>query len=963
MYINEKYDYSTDCSFGSQCEYQNQMSLKAVLLHETGHCLGLGDIRDVACIDDAMYYQIPFGTDARDNLTLDDAAAINQLYYSGTAVLNTFHAAGGYNVDTLTWHESSPSSGFSYSISQSIDCWGPFDHLIDVPMGQTDYSVTVPVSCYGHYYYRLVAPRSGETVFADAWPVTAPGCVALQKPVLATPTIQSIGANAATVRLDWTGSWPAGTSFAVYRALNGTTVSCGASGGPWLASVTGTQSYTDTDVPLGVRVDYRVRAYDASGRFSDVSDDVSECIGPFVNTGKTDVVLCPGGDMDTVLVAVQYAGYCVGQLGSPVFLVRTDSAPVLLWDGTGKTIAVGDTLAGIPIAPGGQYVMRATRGSGCGSVAFDFHVGAAVPRAGITFSVRSPDVNMHVVGVVDRIDAAEEVSHSFGSYSACFDLNGDGVVDGRDVVLLASHEPHHVPKAGVLSPLGGASFTYWATVNSRWEPFAGDSALTTLWLYREGYQPGKYQIATNVPDSGSYAWNAASIWGGGSGYHFIVEHTAGVRVSDGSNVFASDTSSSFAIDQAPGGGCPTVETLAGGNWAMENTILGRSPTVSLGLDSYRLKAFADTTAGTVQLRIRENEREYTTLDQVRLVAVDHPGDSRAFGIGNRVVLGTASPFGSVVKSTGEDVTSVLYGGGYTGQPGDTLIAQMAPLMSARAERITTGGDGGDVIDDGGGKSPQPAAYRLRHAGPASSSNLDDLVLDSTGLLVQGPDGQGGWTTLEHYYPRERPDEAVVDSVGYSRMRLIFIGQHKLNYIGHILPSGESFKASKLTLLSAQHTRLGDVLPAVNSAGNLTTYLQPGDTLNLSFAYAPLDSGMTRDYFLLANGAYTSNLPANPGPAPRDVPTSFALEQNRPNPFAVRTTIGFALPRASDALIEVFDLAGRRLQTLARGTLDAGYHSVDWDRRDGGGNLVGPGIYLYRLIAGSFRDQKKMVLLP
>jgi flagellar hook assembly protein FlgD len=87
-----------------------------------------------------------------------------------------------------------------------------------------------------------------------------------------------------------------------------------------------------------------------------------------------------------------------------------------------------------------------------------------------------------------------------------------------------------------------------------------------------------------------------------------------------------------------------------------------------------------------------------------------------------------------------------------------------------------------------------------------------------------------------------------------------------------------------------------------------------------------------------------------------------LGQNQPNPFSSRTLIRFALPIATSVRLEVFDPAGRRLRTLALGPFAAGYHSIEWDHRDASGNPVRPGVYLYRLIAGSFQDQKKMVLL-
>ncbi|HET9327326.1 MAG TPA: hypothetical protein VFQ05_11165 [Candidatus Eisenbacteria bacterium] len=62
-------------------------------------------------------------------------------------------------------------------------------------------------------------------------------------------------------------------------------------------------------------------------------------------------------------------------------------------------------------------------------------------------------------------------------------------------------------------------------------------------------------------------------------------------------------------------------------------------------------------------------------------------------------------------------------------------------------------------------------------------------------------------------------------------------------------------------------------------------------------------------------------------------------------------------------LEVFDLGGRRIAKLADREYPAGYHTVEWDRTTIGGRPPAPGVYVYRIIAGSFRDQKKMILLP
>lgn len=96
--------------------------------------------------------------------------------------------------------------------------------------------------------------------------------------------------------------------------------------------------------------------------------------------------------------------------------------------------------------------------------------------------------------------------------------------------------------------------------------------------------------------------------------------------------------------------------------------------------------------------------------------------------------------------------------------------------------------------------------------------------------------------------------------------------------------------------------------------------------------------------------------------PQAAPTVFALAQNRPNPARGSTSIRFDLPRASHVSIEVFDLLGRRVRRLVDADLPADFHSARWDLRDDAGHPVRPGVYMYRMEAGQFRDRKKMLIL-
>lgn len=93
-----------------------------------------------------------------------------------------------------------------------------------------------------------------------------------------------------------------------------------------------------------------------------------------------------------------------------------------------------------------------------------------------------------------------------------------------------------------------------------------------------------------------------------------------------------------------------------------------------------------------------------------------------------------------------------------------------------------------------------------------------------------------------------------------------------------------------------------------------------------------------------------------------LPGSFALSQNYPNPFNPSTQIDFALPQRSNVRIEIFNVQGQLVRGLVDAVMAPGFYSVEWDGRDHGASQVASGIYFYRLVAGDFRETKKMVML-
>ena len=88
-----------------------------------------------------------------------------------------------------------------------------------------------------------------------------------------------------------------------------------------------------------------------------------------------------------------------------------------------------------------------------------------------------------------------------------------------------------------------------------------------------------------------------------------------------------------------------------------------------------------------------------------------------------------------------------------------------------------------------------------------------------------------------------------------------------------------------------------------------------------------------------------------------------LLQNYPNPFNLNTTFSYNMVKSGDVKLSIYNINGKLVRDLLQQKQSAGLHSIDWDGRDNNGQLVGTGIYLYRLeVKGKFMSSKKMILL-
>jgi len=84
--------------------------------------------------------------------------------------------------------------------------------------------------------------------------------------------------------------------------------------------------------------------------------------------------------------------------------------------------------------------------------------------------------------------------------------------------------------------------------------------------------------------------------------------------------------------------------------------------------------------------------------------------------------------------------------------------------------------------------------------------------------------------------------------------------------------------------------------------------------------------------------------------------------NYPNPFTNQTNIPVTINRQDEISLEVFDIRGLKIKTLASHSYQPGAHIFNWDCSDADGNRVVSGVYFYRLTTDKKVQTKKMVLI-
>jgi hypothetical protein len=110
-----------------------------------------------------------------------------------------------------------------------------------------------------------------------------------------------------------------------------------------------------------------------------------------------------------------------------------------------------------------------------------------------------------------------------------------------------------------------------------------------------------------------------------------------------------------------------------------------------------------------------------------------------------------------------------------------------------------------------------------------------------------------------------------------------------------------------------------------------------------------------------SAAHARNLMLNIS-AHEALPKEFSLSANYPNPFNPSTRFTIAVPKDALVNVSVYDLLGRNIATLASGEQAAGYHTLIWNGIADNRTQVSSGIYIIRMVSGTFSAVQKIIMM-
>jgi hypothetical protein len=299
-----------------------------------------------------------------------------------------------------------------------------------------------------------------------------------------------------------------------------------------------------------------------------------------------------------------------------------------------------------------------------------------------------------------------------------------------------------------------------------------------------------------------------------------------------------------------GGGCPYVYDWNGSAYVKDNNILPASEegNGTVTQDYYLLQqslvpVFANEQTSFYSLQIGEFESEIDYINQVKLIAVDHPRDTNV----------AVTPEGEILtyKNPSSPISAV-------DNNGVSELSEIATMNGNVNEPSTYfQGNAGDwlLLDFGNVKGPN-ANLILR----------DDMLCLKICLDVQVLNASGLWQTVETLHPRAYWSieavnmSAYLPKTGDFKVRLYFTTSHRLDYVGLDTSPPAPVRVYSAPPTLAIHSTMGDVTARLMYDDTQSVELVNGQYITIWFTLPSQPQDTTRSFILYTDGYYYTITP-------------------------------------------------------------------------------------------------------
>jgi len=296
-----------------------------------------------------------------------------------------------------------------------------------------------------------------------------------------------------------------------------------------------------------------------------------------------------------------------------------------------------------------------------------------------------------------------------------------------------------------------------------------------------------------------------------------------------------------------GGGCPYVYTYEGHRYVMDNNLLPASE-ISQGADVedyYRLEqrlvpTYQGTSFSLYSLQICEFEYEHDYFDQTKLFAVDHDSN---------VNVGV-SPYGEILTYTNPDPPMSAF---------DETGINVLSLVNSIDGSYYQGHNGSYIT------------LTFNHREILNGIKLVIREDDHPPMLkcpvnVQVLNATGCWNTVATFFTRTYWATDIINMTAYLpdpegnlKVRLCFIANNKIDYIGLDTSPQSNIQVYEASLILAFHSEQGIVTPLLTVADEHYAELTPGQQIKLTFRL-PNNRSPQRTFILYTKGHYGTITP-------------------------------------------------------------------------------------------------------